>query len=130
LDTLFLHENQAYPPSLSQFGKLNFGVKSDLLSCLEKMSPTTHGTPVADVVLVDGAVIANMIKPGTAKTFEEYAQQSFLPYVMHQLQNVKRLDIIWDEYVPDSLQSMTRSERGKGIRRRVKSDTRLPGNWP
>jgi hypothetical protein len=42
---------------------------------------------------------------------------------------VKRLDIIWDEYVPDSLKSMTRSKRGKGIRRRVKSDTRLPENW-
>ena len=31
LDEFFRHENQAYPPSLSQFGQLRRGSKSDLL---------------------------------------------------------------------------------------------------
>ena len=39
LDSFFSHENQPYPPSLSSFGKLRQGNKSDLLGCLEKLSP-------------------------------------------------------------------------------------------
>ena len=35
LDEFFTHENQAYPPSISQFGDLKLGVKSDLMKCLE-----------------------------------------------------------------------------------------------
>ena len=42
---------------------------------------------------------------------------------------MQRVDIIWDEYVADSLKATARSQRGKGVRRRVQPDTRLPGNW-
>ena len=33
-DEFFQHENQAFPPALSQMGVLRSGTKSDLLSCL------------------------------------------------------------------------------------------------
>ena len=36
LDEFFVHENQPYPPSLSEFRKLRFGKKSDLLTCITK----------------------------------------------------------------------------------------------
>ena len=36
LETLFNHENQPYPPSLSSYGHLREGKKADLLECLEK----------------------------------------------------------------------------------------------
>ena len=39
LEGFFGHENQSFPPSLSQYGKLRSGTKSDLLSCLEKNGP-------------------------------------------------------------------------------------------
>ena len=39
------------------------------------------------------------------------------------------LDIVWDEYIPDSLKSMTRHKRGKGTRRRVQPNIQMPGNW-
>ena len=39
------------------------------------------------------------------------------------------MDIVWDVYDPDSLNSTTRSHRGKGVRRRVLPDTKIPGNW-
>ena len=34
LEDFFAHENQAYPPSISLFGALRQGTKSDLLKCL------------------------------------------------------------------------------------------------
>ena len=41
-----------------------------------------------------------------------------------------RLDIIWDEYTPDSLKADARSKREKGVRRRVEPSSAVPGNWP
>ena len=62
------------------------------------------------------------------KTFHDYAKQVFIPYIKGQLQHAKRVDVVWDEYIPNSLKE-TREKRGKGIRRRVKSSTKLPSNW-
>ena len=70
-----------------------------------------------------------MLKTGAANTFKEYSQLVFLPYMKTQLQMVQRLDIVWDEYIPDSLKRTARMIRGKGIRRRVQPDTKIPGNW-
>ena len=70
-----------------------------------------------------------MIKPGTEKTFSGYAEQSFLPYVKTQLRHVKRVDIVWAEYVENSLKATSRSDRGAGVRRRVAASNQLPRNW-
>ena len=40
---------------------------------------------VADVVILDGPAIVNMLKPGSSKTFKDYAQDVFLPYISMQL---------------------------------------------
>ena len=131
LDQFFQHENQAYPPALSQMGKLRTGTKSDLVGCLEDLVPTQDlsPTPVIQVILRDGAAIVNMLRPGFAKTFSDYATQVFLPYITSQLQHVNRLDVVWDEYIADSLKAETRTRRGKGIRRRVEPSNTIPGNW-
>ena len=39
------------------------------------------------------------------------------------------MDVVWDRYLPGSLKDSARSKRGKGIRRRVRADTRIPGDW-
>ena len=70
-----------------------------------------------------------MLRPIDVKTFDDYAQKIFLPFVEKQLRIAVRVDIVWDEYIEDSLKSQTRSERGKGIRRRVNGANKLPGNW-
>ena len=70
-----------------------------------------------------------MLRPGSAKNFSHYASQVFLPYVASQLQQASRIDIVWDEYRPDSLKAETRVKRGKGVRRRVEASTPIPGNW-
>ena len=76
------------------------------------------------------AAIVNMLKkPGASKTFQEYSETVVLPYVINQLRNVERVDVVWDRCLPGSLKDSARSEREKGIRRRVRPDTRIPGDW-
>ena len=64
--------------------------------CLEGHAEPQSEAPTVTAVFLDGAVIVQMLKPGTANTFEEYAQQVFIPYVVRQLQHVSRLDLVWD----------------------------------
>ena len=81
LDTFFTHENQAAPPSLSVGGKLRLGTKADLLHCLDLEEKQSVNTPIVDVKLFDGAAIVQILKPGTAKTFQEYADMVFVSYM-------------------------------------------------
>ena len=84
-----------------------------------------------DVIIIDGAAVVNMVKPGVAgaeKIFTDYADNSFLPYVKAQLQHAKRVDVVWDDYIENSLKTTTRCNRGAGVRRRVAANSQLPRN--
>jgi len=130
IEEFFRHENQCYPPSLSKFGELRSGTKADLVKCFEETYPTPpEQVPEVDVILLDGTAIINMLKPGPAKTFHEYSKCIFLPYIQTQLTKASRVDIVWDEYIPNSLKAMTRKKRGTGTRRRVQPNSKIPGNW-
>jgi len=130
LDQFFSHENQAAPPSLAESGRMRLGTKADLLRCITpRESEAEAATPAVDAVFLDGACVVQMLNPGTAKTFQDYADSVFMPYVSSQLSKTERVDVIWDEYKPDSLKGMTRQNRGKGSRRRVAPSTAIPKNW-
>ena len=76
LEEFFAQENQAFPPSISKFGDLRLGVKSDLMKCLDSLTTNPSITPVVDAMLIDGAALVNMLKPsGACKTFSDYANQ-------------------------------------------------------
>lgn len=45
------------------------------------------------------------------------------------LQNCDRVDIVWDLYIASSLKESTRQKRGKGIRRKVSGQAKLPANF-
>ena len=62
-------------------------------------------------------------------TFDDYADTIFIPHLLNQLQNSKRVDVVWDTYVADSLKESTRDERGTGNRRKVSGQVKLPMNW-
>ena len=71
-----------------------------------------------------------MIKPSVEdKTFAEYTSNTFALYVSAQLQHVKCIDIVWDEYVEERLKATTRHKRGQGVRQRVAPGNKLPRNW-
>ena len=40
-----------------------------------------------------------------------------------QLENSRRVDIVWDTYIPNSIKESTREKRGKGVRRRLQATT-------
>ena len=84
LETFFSHENQDFPTSLSTYGDIRTGTKSDILQCLEKVSPSQNDRQDVDMLLLDGAVIVNMLRPRAVKTFQEYSQQVFLPFLKFQ----------------------------------------------
>ena len=131
LDEIFKHENQGCPPSLSDQGNLRLPKKkSELTEYLQALTvPQSQMPKDVNVVIIDGAAVVNMVKPGNERTFSGYAAGSFIPYIKAQLFHVNRLDIVWDEYLENSLKATTRSKRGSGVRQRVAADNKLPGNW-
>ena len=45
------------------------------------------------------------------------------------VQDVRRLDVVWDRYITDSMRQGLRERRGQGDRRRAMSGSTIPGNW-
>ncbi|KAH3816089.1 hypothetical protein DPMN_117597 [Dreissena polymorpha] len=105
------------------------GTKADLLSVLESHSRRLETTPTVTVNILDGAMLVQMLQPRGSKTFQDYADNVFLSHLSERLIHVKRLDLIWDRYIADSLKSATRERREHGSRRRVTSSNRVPNNW-
>ena len=58
------------------------------MAVLGKSPEETPQAPDATCMLMDGAVVVQMLKPRMTKTFDEYAQQVFIPYLEIQLRNV------------------------------------------
>ena len=85
--------------------------------------------PNVDAVILDGAALAHMLKPGGCNPFADYSNKVFCPYVSSTMNGVSRTDIVWDRYSNESLKADTRSRRGTGKRRRVEPATKLPQNW-
>ena len=119
--------NRGPTPSLSQMGKLRGGNKSDLVKCLPKFPNAKFDAPNA--VILDGAVVVQMLPPSTAGTFEEYFDQVFRPYLLRQLVTATRVDVVFDVYIDGSLKQSSREKRGSGQRRRVPPPTRIPTDW-
>ena len=101
---------------------------SDLLSCLEVECPSDCDE--ADAKLIDHAHMVHFFRPDASiKSFRDYADK--IPNIERQLANTKRVDVIWDRYLPDSIKSTTRQRRGTGIRQRMRHDWNwtFPKNW-
>ena len=101
-----------------------------MLECLESLCEVQyHEAPKVTNVVIDGAAIVQMFKPGAARTFQEYAHQAFIPYILQQFQHVLHVDLVWDSYLVDSLIATARAKRGKGVCRCVVSSAPIPSNW-
>ena len=99
-----------------------------MLKCLpQATSPVS--TPPVDAVILDGAVIVQMLEPKTSCTFCEYFSIVFAPYVLKQLENAKRVNLVWDVYLDDSLKKSPRDKQGAGQRHKVMGSTRIPSDW-
>ena len=78
---------------------------------------------------MDGAVIVHSLLTTAVCIFNQYADQVFLPHIHAQLQTPSRIDIVWDDYRPESLKESTLQKRGPGIRRKVVEGKKIPAKW-
>lgn len=62
-------------------------------------------------------------------TFRDYARKAFLPFLRNQLNSAKRLDMVWDTHKKNSIKEIMRGKRGKGVRRSVEAQKKIPGKW-
>ncbi|XP_034062878.1 uncharacterized protein LOC117540355 [Gymnodraco acuticeps] len=97
IDNFFSHENQGSPPALSTGGKIRIGVKADLLRCLESDLLENSSVPMADATIFDGAAVVQMLNPGTSRTFQEYGDRVFAPYISAQLEKSSCID--WKDFL-------------------------------
>ena len=127
LEEFFAHENQVYPPALSVAGSLHFGNKSDLLICLETVQPAVESVPDHDALIVDGSALVNMLKPGTSRTFLDYADKVFMPSILSHLAKVHRVDVVWDLYDAMSIKNDARlKKRSYSARQQVSAMAPIP----
>ena len=105
-----------------------FYLDDEFFEVMTIANPCINGQPQVDAKVLDGAAIVQMLNPKPARTFEEYANECFIPHVLKELASVKRLDIVWDVYLEDSLKAATRQKRGSGVQKVIPSAT-LPDNW-
>ena len=78
-----------------------------------------------DVKVFDGPAVVHSLPVGDASTFGQYSKEIFRQWAYRQLQNCKRIDVVWDVYTTDSLKETTREKRGKGVRKKVSAQIKL-----
>ena len=79
-------------------------------------------------MILDGAFVVQMLSSRTLSIFQDFSNIVFLPYIFG-LQCVRRLDIVWDVYLADSLKAGTKSKQGQDQRRKVLPLAPLPSTW-
>ena len=98
------------------------------IQCMDKLVGTQESLNPS-VVVFDGTFCVQMLNPQFCKTFMEYSEKVFLPYIKQSIEIVQRLDLVWDEYIPNSLKARTRQKSGTGARRRDLPSAMVPQNW-
>ena len=129
LDDFFKHENQASPPAISSDGELYKGTKSDIVTVLkdECQIPSEDIKPNTDFLIIDGAMFVHA-NPPKSETFSEYTD-IFRSKISDNCEKHLRVDIVFDQYVPNSLKANTRSLRGDGRKCKVALNGKVPKNW-
>jgi len=90
------------------------------LTCVKPASTKQPDpSPLYNWKIFDGAAVVHALPSTTVSTFDSYAENVFLPFILNRLQSRKRVDIVWDTYKANSIKNSTREKRGKGQRRKV-----------
>ena len=82
-----------------------------------------------DVKIFDGSILVHVLPRTTITTFQQYAEQVFVPFLRRELQTVNRVDVVWDSYLDSSIKGATRKKRGAGLRRKVNPQAKIPLRW-
>ena len=89
----------------------------------------SQGTTDQTAKILDGAFIVQMLSLKLSKTFQDYTDDAYMPYIAQQLNNVHRLDVVRDVYIAENLKTSTRQKRGHGQQRKVSPSAPIPSDW-
>lgn len=103
-------------------------VQPEVLTSLETANETKPPRKF-DVKVLDGTAVLHFLPTAGIATFRDYAKKVFLPFLRNQLNSVKRLDMVWDTYKKNNIKETTREKRGKGVRKKVEAQNKIPGKW-
>ena len=131
MDEFFSHETLSQPPALSKNKEMRSGDKSQLVKCLDQLSNNQLQVPKVLVGVFERSVLVSVLKPKKNQTFERYCINIVQPEIQKYVTeyNAQRMDNVFLTYKKDSLKSQTRLKRGKGLRRRVQTNSIAPTNW-
>ncbi|WAR30058.1 LOW QUALITY PROTEIN: hypothetical protein MAR_003626 [Mya arenaria] len=122
LETFFANENHNWPPSLAENNEIRLANKAGLLESLERLSDPFEECPNVTCKIIDGAAKVQALDPRRSseviKTFEDYADRLFVPYIGKQLRIVTRVDVVWD------ITHKADERNGK-----IAANTSIPVNW-
>ena len=116
--TTILNRFTSIAKHLGQPNTLNSTTKSDLVNILMDGETIPHTIPAPTMhqntcVLIDGhALVQALGKPQTCRTFDDYARVFFRAVTAHVDEHVRRVDVVFDTYVKQSIKSATRAKRG------------------
>ena len=90
----FRQENHPFPAALRDGGKLHTCQKSQLAAVLESHDTLPDNEPHADVIIIDGSALVNVLSPRTSKTFVDCATLDVLPTIRTYTIKYERTDIV------------------------------------
>ena len=114
---ILTHELSTVPPSLAgPNGKMNQTTKADIITIVSAGMEAPPSVPDPSesqqtCISIDGhALIQSLGKPKNAKTFYDYAEVFFRSVTRHAKANVKRIDVVFDTYIKQSIKTTTREK--------------------
>ena len=128
----FSYENQPYPASLSEKGGLYRNKIRPLnIDPLLAGIELPDNLPNTDSLILDGSTFTHTHKPGKVKMFSEYVKSDMMRAIEKEIldHHCKHLHMVLDRYMVSSLKSYTRSQREKGVRKKVTGTSFTPKNW-
>ena len=72
------------------------------------------GINLRRVLVLGSAAVVNILKPRAAKNLLEYGIK-FFRFIESKLRNICRVDVVFDQYLPDRLKQTARQKQGKSV---------------
>ena len=83
MNEFFSHDTLKHPPSLSKYGQMRSGNKSDLIGCIEEVPNVLSRTEAlaVEAAVLEGSVLVNMEKAKKNQSFQTYASDEFKSHI-------------------------------------------------
>ena len=91
-------------------------VDEDFLLVPEQPQAVDHLEPPTafETKVLDGSAVIHLLSTARVETFKDFANNVFLPYIKHQLENADRVDVVLDSFINNTLKEGTRDKMGNG----------------